>query len=262
MVDILGALQRLSRYTWLCDTVDPGLLDLWKNLSRYFCRTSTFLLQNSRRINRGGILEQLFISRLKIMSISQTAAYSPVTGRRTIAHKAGLPAFEGPMPPVNDYTPLEEYYKQETEYLIKSFCMGMERWANAAEPVSSLPSPTVLPITSDTGRFVPSSLSTDASSLGESYTFTLRSSISSLLPGIGYLSAKALQWIGDGSLDAVAHAVIWRRTSRHLSRLKKWQRLHCAEVDHTMQKKLFIMIWDALEMSQYVMSTWGPDRTV
>lgn len=48
MVDILGALQHLSQYSWLSDAVAPGLMDLWTNLCRYFVIHECVLFKDLR----------------------------------------------------------------------------------------------------------------------------------------------------------------------------------------------------------------------
>jgi hypothetical protein len=191
------------------------------------------------------------LGRLKTASKSHAVAYSPVTGRRTIAHKTGSPGFAGPLLFVSDATPLEEYYKQEAEDCIMSVYIATEAWADVTELIpSSLPFSITPSRTSEVNAVILPSPMTVASPVAESYASTKGSTTSSLLPGIGYLSAKALQWIGEGSLDTMAHAIIWRRTKHHMSRLKRWKRLRCNELDHAMQRKLFDMLYDALEMSQ------------
>ncbi|KAF8501205.1 hypothetical protein JB92DRAFT_886416 [Gautieria morchelliformis] len=198
----------------------------------------------------GSMLEHLLLGRLKTASKSHAVAYSPVTGRRTMAHKTGSPGFSGPLSFVSDATPLEEYYKQEAEDRIMGLYIAMEAWADVIELIPpSLPFSTTPSGTSEANAVILPNPTTDSSSVAESYASTTWSATSSLLPGIGYLSSKALQWIGEGSLDTVAHAIIWKRTKHHMSRLKRWQRLRCNKLDHSTRKKLFDMLYDALEMS-------------
>jgi hypothetical protein len=190
------------------------------------------------------------VDRVETLSTSQTVAYSPVTGRRTVAHKTGMPSLEGPSSTISEPTPLEEYYKEKAEDRIKQAVIEMKRCVPVTEFVPPSLSPTRISPTRHDSNAFPLSPTTYAPSFDWSYSSTSRSNISSLMPGIGYLSAKALQWIGEGTLDTVTQAVIWKRARSHLFRLKRWQKKHCEELDNSTLRKMFTIVYDALDLSE------------
>ena len=215
------------------------------------CHPRVCLVQRLTRVyGRGGILDRLFMDRVEILSTFQTVAYSPVTGRRTIAHKTGTPSLDGPLLTVSEPTPLEEYYKEQAEDRIKHICMDVKEQVAIAESESLCQSPPGTSFPLLYSNALTSSSTSDVSSINWSHTTSARSNHSSLVPGIGYLSAKALQWIGEGTLDTVTHAIIWKRTNHHLSCLKRWQKKRCKELDHSTRTKIFNMVSDALDLSE------------
>ncbi|KAF8518672.1 hypothetical protein BU17DRAFT_66301 [Hysterangium stoloniferum] len=87
-----------------------------------------------------------------------------------------------------------------------------------------------------------------------SYFSHSQSNLSSVGPGPGYYSGKALQWIGEKVIGAIVAVNITRTAGKHLQQIARWQsqlqedsRL---EWDDTNAMKMFAIINDVAEMSR------------
>jgi hypothetical protein len=90
----------------------------------------------------------------------------------------------------------------------------------------------------------------DTISFSESVTSEgVSTSISSGVSSSGLFWGKVVKWIGQKSLDTVEFAIIKRRTSSHISCLKKWRK-HPPALGVDEREKVFRMLDDALEMSR------------
>ncbi|KAF8516253.1 hypothetical protein JB92DRAFT_2911128 [Gautieria morchelliformis] len=88
-----------------------------------------------------------------------------------------------------------------------------------------------------------------AVSISNSRSKTDNTSISSGVPGPGWLAGKAMKWLGVKSLNALEFAAIKRRANGHISCLKKWGKGR-PSLGENEQTKVLGMLDDALQMSR------------
>jgi hypothetical protein len=87
-------------------------------------------------------------------------------------------------------------------------------------------------------------------SLHESLEEYSTSCPSSGIPGPGYLSGKALKWLGKKSINTLEDAIIMKRACQHRIRLNLWKMFRGTPFGKIHQRELFEMLEEALEMSR------------
>jgi hypothetical protein len=92
-------------------------------------------------------------------------------------------------------------------------------------------------------------LTVQAVSISNARSKRATTSISSGVPGPGYVGGRAMNWIGVKGLNVLEFAVIKRRAKRHILCLNEWEKTR-PSLGENEQTRVLGMLEDALEMTR------------